>query len=295
LRRKKLKPPSDARDRKDHYAPQGHLRGFIHPQREGHPKPLWVLDIERMEWSEKSSSQIGWERGFYDYSPGSNIDATADDAFRRLENQLPRLRDRIRTDGYESWGQHRAVLVSFAAMMAARSRLFRTQTVSQILPLLAADANRDVLAKNFSITQMRTEIERRPKDWEQFHWVLGYTKNPEHPFIASDQGIGMWGNAADITEAYVQNDFWLWCPLSWDMCMIASSQSLSGEPTAELRPEHVTEIQILTRRQAMIFIASRVPLPNICDPGGAANAATRTTPSRRRTRLFSRVAIATQR
>ncbi len=45
----------------------------------------------------------------------------------------------------------------------------------------------------------------------------------------------MWGNGADITEAYEQNDFWLWCQLSWDMCLIASSQPLSGEPTAELR------------------------------------------------------------
>jgi len=258
----KSKALSDARGRRDHYQSQGYLRGFIHPERERLPKPLWVFDLKRNEWSEKSPYQIGCERGFYDYPPDSKPDATADDAFRRLEDRFPRVRKRIRSDGYESWIQHRDTLVSFAAMMAARSPLFRTQTVSQILPSLAGDPNGDVLAKNFSITLMRAEIQRRPEDWQQYHWVLGYTKKPEYPFIASDQGVGMWGNGADLTEAYEQNDFWLWCPLSWDMCLIASSQPLSGEPTAELRLEQIIEIQTLARRQASIFVASPVRLPN---------------------------------
>ena len=92
----KSKPSSDVKGRRDHYVPQAYLRGFIHPQRQGHPKPLWVLNVHRQEWSEKSPSQIGWERGFYDYAPESNPDATAEDAFRRLENDVPRIRDRIR-------------------------------------------------------------------------------------------------------------------------------------------------------------------------------------------------------
>jgi hypothetical protein len=63
----KSKPLSDARDRRDHYQSQGYLRGFIHPERERLPKPLWVFDLKRNEWSEKSPYQIGCERGFYDY------------------------------------------------------------------------------------------------------------------------------------------------------------------------------------------------------------------------------------
>src|SRR5215467_11097649 len=127
---KKPKPASDQRNRKDHYSPQGYLRGFIHPSRERHPKPLWVFDVRRCAWSERSPSEIGWGRGFYDYSDGSSPDATADEAFTYFENQIPKARSAIRSDGFESWVVHRDLLVAFAAMIAARSPLFMVQSTS---------------------------------------------------------------------------------------------------------------------------------------------------------------------
>ena len=226
----KSKPTSDAKGRRDHYVPQGHLRGFIHPQRQGHPNPLWVLDVSRGKWSEKSPSRIGWEPGFYDYAPGSNPDATAEDAFLRPENDIPRIREHIRTNDYPSWTEHQDVLVDFAVMMATRSPLFRTQAVSQVRQSLANGPDGDVLAKNYSITLMRTEMRRRSREWKEYDWVLGYTKNPEHPFIASDQIVRMRVNAPMSLEALHKNDFWLWCPLSWDMCLIASSRPLDAGP-----------------------------------------------------------------
>ena len=256
------KPRSSPRSRRDHYVQQGYLRGFVHPDRMENEKLLWVLDIRRGKWSEKSASQIGWEQGFYDYPPDSCPDATADDAFKRLENNFPRTRDHIRANGYESWIRHQDVLVSYAAMMAARSPLFRAQTISQVLSSLADNSNKDELAKSYSITTMRTEIARRPDQWQAYHWVLGYTKNPERPFVASDQGVGMWGHGADLWQAYEQNDFWLWCPLSWDMCLIGSSKPLSSASTTKLQPQQITEIQTLTREQANVFLASPVPLVN---------------------------------
>lgn len=256
---KKL-PRSDGRARKDHYVPRGYLRGFAHPEREGSQQPLCVLDVGRGEWSAKSPSQIGWMRGFYDYSPDSRPDTTADDSFRRLENQAPRLRDRIRAEGYEAWTQHRNVLVSLAAMLAARSPLFRTQATSGILQSLDDEAQRATLAKNYSITIMRAEIERRSAEWQQYDWVLAYSRNAEHPFVASDQCVGMRGDVPTIGEAFQRNDFWLWCPLSWDMCLIGSSQPLTAESTTELQAEYIREIQTLTMRQAAIFVASPVRL-----------------------------------
>lgn len=253
----------DAKDRRDHYVPQGYLRGFVHPTRESLVRPLWVLDTRAREWSERSASQIGWERGFYDYELLGEPDATGDDAFRRLENDLPRLRRVIRETSYESWTAHRNTLVAFAAMMAARSPLFRTQAISQVLPSLAGEPNRASLAKNYSITLMRGEIQRRATDWQAYHWVLAYTLNPEHPFVAGDQGVGMVGAALTLPEAFERNDFWLWCPLSWDTCLIASSQPLTARPTAELGRDHIAKIRDLTRRQAMRFIASPVPLPTL--------------------------------
>lgn len=101
---------------------------LLSPKRAKHPRPLSVFDIERRRWSEESTRQIGWAPGFYDYPPDSTPDATADDAFGRLENEFPTVRDRIRSEGYDSWTQHSDVLVSCCAMMAAGSPLFRAQT-----------------------------------------------------------------------------------------------------------------------------------------------------------------------
>ena len=79
--------------------------------------------------------------------------------------------------------------------MVTRNPLFRTQALSQVRSSLADGSTGDVLAKNFSITSMRTEMRLRSQQWKEYHWVLGYTKEPEHPFIASDQVVGMRGNA----------------------------------------------------------------------------------------------------
>ena len=91
------------------------------------------------------------EKGFYDYSAENTPDATADAVFSPFENQLPRVRSLIRAEGFESWVQHREFLVAFAAMMAARSPLFRVQSVSAIAASLAHVPNATELAKNFSI------------------------------------------------------------------------------------------------------------------------------------------------
>ena len=106
-------------------------------------------------------------------------------------------------------------------------------------------------------------MRRRSQEWKEYDWVLGYTKDPEHPFIASDQVVGMKGNAPKPLDALQRNDFWLWCPLSWDMCLVASSRPLDAEPTAPLQPEHLTELQTLTRQLAEKFVASPVPISRL--------------------------------
>jgi hypothetical protein len=63
------------------------------------------------------------------------------------------VREAIRSDGYSTWTQHRDILVSFAAMLAARSLLFRAQSSSEVFPSLAQHPEADLLAKNYSITR----------------------------------------------------------------------------------------------------------------------------------------------
>jgi hypothetical protein len=179
-------------NRKDHVTPQGYLRGFVHPERIHLRHPLWVLDVRRGGWHERSPRQIGFERGYYDYAAGSQPDATAEDAFVRLENDFPRIREQIRRDGYASWPKHRELLVMFAGMMAARSAMFRSQAEAELLGSLRSHADSGSLAKNYAITRMRSEIEARRQTWQAWDWALGYTVSPADPVVTSDQAVGMW-------------------------------------------------------------------------------------------------------
>ena len=215
-----------------------------------------MLNVERGTWSEKSPSEIGWERGFYDYSPGSSPDETADDVFRFLENNVPAIRDRIRNEGYTTWIRHREVLVKFAVMMAARSPLFREQVLSEELPRSPTGSKGRDAAKDSAITLMVKQMRRVPHQWHGFDWVLRHTQEPENPFVASDQVVGMTGSAPTLEEAVRINDFWLFCPLSWDMCLLSSSRPLDSDPTAPHELEHVIELQTLMRRRARTFVAS---------------------------------------
>ena len=213
-----------------------------------------------MKWKRKSTAQIGHLRGFYDYPPDSKPDATADEAFQRLENDFPKARNAIRRDGYTSWAQHRDVLVSFAAMLTARSPLFRGQSSAEILPALTAHPKGAVLAKNYAITNMRTEIQRRGSEWRSYHWALNYTSTPDEPVITCDHPVSMTSNYADQREAYERKDFWLLFPVAWDMCLIGSTVPVDGEQTRQFEPEHRRELVAYIRKQASLFIVSPVQL-----------------------------------
>jgi hypothetical protein len=120
--------------RKDHYIPQGYLRGFIDPSRVGQPKPLWCLDIPTNTWSPRSTSEVGQDRGFYDYAGAkaavSELEP-ADKAFVRLENDYPGIRNEIVSSDFALWTKHREFLMSFMRMMGVRSPFFREQKIAE--------------------------------------------------------------------------------------------------------------------------------------------------------------------
>ena len=49
---------SPKKKRRDHYVPQGYLRGFIHPSRLEHDQPLWHFDVAQDVWSERSTPKL---------------------------------------------------------------------------------------------------------------------------------------------------------------------------------------------------------------------------------------------
>jgi hypothetical protein len=66
----------------------------------------------------------------------------------------------------------------------------------------------------------------------------------------------MRGNVASQALAWQRNDFWLWFPVSWDMCLVGSSLPLSGPTTRAFQAEQIAELRGLTISQAAVFVAA---------------------------------------
>jgi len=52
-------------NRRDHYIPQGYLKGFIDPRRKDLPPPLWYFDKLNGIWSQQSPGEVGYRNGCY--------------------------------------------------------------------------------------------------------------------------------------------------------------------------------------------------------------------------------------
>jgi hypothetical protein len=256
-----ITPPPPGR--RDHFSPQGYLRGFVHPDRVKGDKLLWVLSVQQQEWSEQSTESIGWTRGLYDYPAGSDPDATAEEVFLRPENDFPRVRERIRHEGVTAWPRYRDQLVLFAAMLAARSPLFLEQAAASIRDSLAHLPNADELARNYAITTMRAEVPARAARWNNdLHWALRFTGDPESPVVASDQSIGMDGVVADQRVALEDAGTVLFFPLSWDMCLFGSPAKFDNE-CEEFLESDLRRLRTFVAKQARLFVASPVRLAQL--------------------------------
>ena len=114
------------RDRLDHILPQGYLEGFSDPNVKGQ---LSVFDLKREKWFESGTARIGAQRAYYDYSPGANPDQTADEAFKKLEDDFPARRDELIESGFAAWREYLDLFLSFAQMLRARSEVYRDQSL----------------------------------------------------------------------------------------------------------------------------------------------------------------------
>jgi hypothetical protein len=71
-------------------------------------------------------------RGFYDYSPGSTPDQTADQAFKEFEDKFPNVRRELVAGNFSGWRSHLEFLLRYAQMLRARSELFRHQVLVDV-------------------------------------------------------------------------------------------------------------------------------------------------------------------
>lgn len=236
--------------RRDHYIPQGYLRGFMDPCRKHHPRPLFYFDIAKNRWFSKSPKEIGHRKGFYDYVHAGKMleNETADNTFLRLENDYPRIREELVATGFNRWTDHLEFLLSFMQMMRARSTLFREQKTMEGKTLLAYEIEEvyhdrnavklksmtpqsvtPAFIKNRAITQMREEIQKGAAWLKDFCWALRLCESVSDPFVISELPFAIEGNSADLQEAIKHPDTLIIFPLSWQACLFGSLRRFDVE------------------------------------------------------------------
>jgi hypothetical protein len=266
-------PRSQQRGRKDHYIPQGYLRGFIDPARESLDKPLWHFALESGEWSEKSPSEVGWERGFYDYATNTELEHP-DVTFGKFEREFPLVREHMLQRNFKGWvKQHKGFLLGYMQMMRARSPLFIQQQTEHNRSLRGATVTAvgpgnqvtldslemrpfpERVVRNGVISQMRQEINKGP-DWMwDFNWCLRYTKSSVDPFVTGSQPVVIEGPAPNHVEALKHPDTLIWFPLCWRACLIGSPRRFD-EGTLEAHPSLMAHARGLFKRPSMGYVIS---------------------------------------
>lgn len=231
-----------ARGRLDHLLPQGYLEGFTNPSTAGR---LSVFSIERQRWFESTPRQVAAIKGFYDYSPGSAPDQTADQAFKEFEESFPNVRRELVANGFSNWQSHLDFLLRYAQMLRARSELFRKQSVATARqqPMLRVKEiindpvsgksgikyeeltetaeERETLYRNMAITTMRGEIAKGAAFLSQLHWCLR-TATAADPVITADDAILVEGKAPTLEAALTEANTLIFFPVCRHACLIGS-------------------------------------------------------------------------
>ena len=274
--------------RRDHYLPQGYLRGFIDPARENEPQPLWKLDIASKKWAERSTRQVGHVTGFYDYAgevPELESLPSADETFSELENELPIVREKLlslRKKAFRNWTKHLDFLLRYMDMLRARSPLYFTQKEAEgkgipTWTVAKVDGNKITLTsmepspppaafiRNRTISHMREEIQKGGASLSDLHWALRYTQSMSDPFVTSEAPF-----LAEImpgvseADALQHTDTLLYFPVCWQVCLFGSPGRFDLG-TDKLGSHDMTVARRKYRLFAQDFLISPTKLDDITD------------------------------
>jgi hypothetical protein len=272
--------------RRDHYLPQGYLRGFIDPAREDEEQPLWLLDARYNKWYPRATKQVAHGEGFYDYagnSPELEDLETADEAFSELENGFPGIRDKLIANEFHNWKHHRKFLFRFMQMLRARSPLFfeqlqvegralKTLTVKEVLDnktitvdSLEPKPPSDVFIKNRTIHLMKEEI-KKGGDWLwNFDWALRYTDSINNPFVMTEAPFLVVGDQpGEIRQNINHTESLVYFPICWQACLFGSRRRFDKK-TDRLGPEDMKVLRRQYRSFAKQFLASPTKLDDITE------------------------------
>jgi len=275
--------------RRDHYLPQGYLRGFIDPARENQAQPLWKLDVASKRWAERSTKQIGYRPGFYDYagtSPELDSPPPADETFSELENQFPVVREKLlslRKKAFRNWTKHLRFFLRYMDMLRTRSPLYfmhseadwksiPTWTVKEVidektikLASMESSAPTEDFIKNRTLSQMREEIQKGGTWLRELNWALRYTESVTEPFVISETPF-VAERPPGLSEAEALNHAdTLFCfPVCWQVCLFGSRQRFD-RGTDKFSSHDMRLARTKYRLVAQDFLISPVKLDDITD------------------------------
>jgi Protein of unknown function (DUF4238) len=241
-------PVEKLRNRKDHWLPQGYLKGFIGPSRASQSKPLCCYYSRTQKWKHVSPKQIAFGEGFYDYANGTDYSAVThpDSAFARMEREFPLRRKKMAADVFASWEQHKDFLLEFMQMVRARSPLAMQQreaearnlrgatitAVDPVLQTLTVDSLElrplpESYIRNFTISRMLEELKAGASWMTQLDWCLRYTDKENDPYCTTDQALFLIKTVKDsrITMELLQHpDTVIVFPLCWQACLFGNTR-----------------------------------------------------------------------
>jgi Protein of unknown function (DUF4238) len=207
-------------------------------------------------------------KGFYDYSPGSALDQTADQAFKEFEDKFPNIRRELVANKFSEWQSHLDFLLRYAQMLRTRSELFREQTVTNARrqpmvrvkevfndpvagktsikyeELRETAEEREKLFRNMAITIMRREIAKGAAFFSQLHWCLRIATNTANPVITGDDAIVVEGKAPTLEGALTESDTLIFFPVCRHACLIGSPAKFERETEGF----HASDMKRLQRR-----------------------------------------------
>lgn len=235
----------------------------------------------------KSTKQIAHGEGFYDYAGDSpeleNLES-ADDSFLDLENEFPRVREKLIVDCFRNWKRHRRFLFKFMQMLRARSPLFfeqkqaegkalKTWTVKEAHPdgkTITLDSMEpkppsDAFIKNRTILHMREEI-KKGADWLWgFHWSLRLCDSVDTPFVMSEAPfLAVGDRPGEIDQMLRDPETLLFFPICWRACLFGSRRRFDKE-TDNFGPEDMRTFRKKYRHFAKVFLLSPTKLDDITE------------------------------
>lgn len=232
--------------RRDHFLPQGYLRGFIDPALENVSQGLWKLDIATKRWSERGTKQLGHLAGLYDYageSPEIESLPSADQIFSELENNFSFVREKLlllRKKAFRNWTTHLPFLLRYMDMLRARSPLYFAQkevegkntptwTIEKVegnritLKSMEASPPSDVFIKNQTLYHMREEIQKNGAWLRDLNWALRYTESVNEPFVTCEHAFVYEGSVGvSAADAFHHKDTVFYFPVCWQICLFGS-------------------------------------------------------------------------